>query len=482
VARASDFGVNDTVFAVRTHLSRLFEAGDEATGYDLEAIGHALDDPRIVSGSLELPEVVLVGKVSAKQAARTRERAAAGKSYGKSRRESREGGKRRPTRKPLDDGMSEVSSTTYQESISEEELLDLEGLDRILREDEELDHERDGSANRENSVGDGAVHGSGMETIIEEATSAELGTSFTARSSVACAEDGKCTQADDEVAPAATASTDDENLVQNAADWLATHEEDHTGSAADLNQYWYSAETVAKIARVIREQVLQIDLKDMVTQSARQIAKGGGSRSRVGPWLDVAFLSTPSLFFALSKSERSDSRLFDFDPDLGIGEPGYIHYDFRKPEAVPSELRHAFRAVVIDPPFITHDVWRCYVRTARVLLEPNAPTFVLGTTVIENGALLRDELGVHPHRYLPSIPNLPYQYAIFSNCDARTLNEINPEVPIEPDDLLSQAAVSVAAEREAEAPIRVGADGLATYDFEAMLEAALRLEETRRGA
>ena len=41
--------------------------------------------------------------------------------------------------------------------------------------------------------------------------------------------------------------------------------------------------------------------------------------------------------------------------------------------------------------------------------------------------LLRELLGVRPNVFLPSIPNLPYQYATFSSFDAPPLALRNPE-------------------------------------------------------
>ena len=98
---------------------------------------------------------------------------------------------------------------------------------------------------------------------------------------------------------------------------------------------------------------------------------------------------------------------------------------------------------------------------------------VVATTVIENAALLHEQLlQVEPTRFLPGIPNLPYQYAVYTNFDAPRLAEPNAEVPHDPDALIASqrgAAAKEAAARAAEAPVRGG-------DFEAMLAAALAAE------
>ena len=83
-------------------------------------------------------------------------------------------------------------------------------------------------------------------------------------------------------------------------------------------------------------------------------------------------------------------------------------------------------------------------------------------------------LGVVPTRFLPSIPNLPYQYTVYVNFEAPRLDLANDEVLQDPDELLaskSGAAVESAAQRTLEAPIRGGGD------FEEMLAAALQAEQ-----
>lgn len=61
VARVSDFGKNDTIFSIRTHLGHLLNPGDHALGYDLYAANNndiELDKYR----GLVLPEAILVKK------------------------------------------------------------------------------------------------------------------------------------------------------------------------------------------------------------------------------------------------------------------------------------------------------------------------------------------------------------------------------------------------------------------------------------
>jgi len=83
--------------------------------------------------------------------------------------------------------------------------------------------------------------------------------------------------------------------------------------------------------------------------------------------------------------------------------------------------------VVIDPPFITEEVWGNFARTAKYILKDdptasNTKSFVLATTVAENHGILRRLLGASQAKFRPSIPNLVYQYDTFINFDSEVLS------------------------------------------------------------
>jgi EEF1A lysine methyltransferase 1 len=82
----------------------------------------------------------------------------------------------------------------------------------------------------------------------------------------------------------------------------------------------------------------------------------------------IAFLSTPSLYFSIDTDHRNNSFLFDYD-DKWISDRGFVHYDFKEPVAFPPELSQSFDLIVIDPPFITEEVWLKYSTTAKALMR-----------------------------------------------------------------------------------------------------------------
>ena len=85
--------------------------------------------------------------------------------------------------------------------------------------------------------------------------------------------------------------------------------------------------------------------------------------------------------------------------------------------------------MLCDPPFITTPVLTQYATSIRLLLAPGGR--ILFSTVPENAALLKELLGLMgPLRFLPSIPHLVYQFALFASYDdSQLLSAANPELP-----------------------------------------------------
>jgi len=50
-------------------------------------------------------------------------------------------------------------------------------------------------------------------------------------------------------------------------------------------------------------------------------------------------------------------------------DPGFVYYDFNKNSEISTELHGYFDMVVIDPPFITREVWEKYAECAKILLK-----------------------------------------------------------------------------------------------------------------
>ena len=59
---------------------------------------------------------------------------------------------------------------------------------------------------------------------------------------------------------------------------------------------------------------------------------------------------------------------FKFD-EVWQNDRGFVKYDFNAPNLLPTELANSFDVIVIDPPFITEEVWRKYAISGHFLLK-----------------------------------------------------------------------------------------------------------------
>lgn len=85
--------------------------------------------------------------------------------------------------------------------------------------------------------------------------------------------------------------------------------------------------------------------------------------------------------------------------------------------------------VVIDPPFISTDVWESYAITVGQLMRAANSGLILTTTIAENDELMFRLFQAKATNFKPDIPNLVYQYMTFCNFSSQALSVINTELP-----------------------------------------------------
>mmetsp|Transcript_5092 Transcript_5092/g.5034 ORF Transcript_5092/g.5034 Transcript_5092/m.5034 type:complete len:186 (+) Transcript_5092:1-558(+) len=168
-----------------------------------------------------------------------------------------------------------------------------------------------------------------------------------------------------------------------------------------FNQYWYSDRT----------------LKALVDEADELFLQG---------FTRIACLSTPSLYFSMTEKSRENSYLFDIDRAFQR-DKGFVYYDFNFPENLDPALEKTFDAVVVDPPFITRDVWEKYARAVKFLLKDGGRIVV--SSIDENAQMLNELLNIEKQVFQPSIPHLVYQYSFFTNYNSPRFQEKNPEIP-----------------------------------------------------
>lgn len=68
----------------------------------------------------------------------------------------------------------------------------------------------------------------------------------------------------------------------------------------------------------------------------------------------------PSIYCSIKNPEvKAASTLFEFDK-IFVKEKNFVFYDFNQPLNLPEELKNSFDILLIDPPFITPEVWGKY--------------------------------------------------------------------------------------------------------------------------
>lgn len=108
--------------------------------------------------------------------------------------------------------------------------------------------------------------------------------------------------------------------------------------------------------------------------------------------------------------------------------PNFVHWNYNQPTDINPSMHHEFDCVVIDPPFVTAEVWAKYAEAAHLLLLKDGGGKIILSTIPENAAMLKEMLNVKPQAFQPSVPHLVYQYNFFTNYESTNFAMRNPEV------------------------------------------------------
>ncbi len=184
-----------------------------------------------------------------------------------------------------------------------------------------------------------------------------------------------------------------------------------TKESSDLNQYWFSEKSIATIVNEVVEFL-------KITEKERPLSSS-----------EVALVSAPSIYFSIPEQYRSHCIVLEIDKQWE-NDRGFVYYDFNEEPSASSSLepfRDTLSFIVIDPPFITEQVWRQYAKLGDFIGRKNACKF-LCTTVYENRLLMRTLFDCEPRNWRPSIPHLVYQYCCYTNYDSDPLQVYNAEI------------------------------------------------------
>ncbi|RLN62426.1 hypothetical protein BBJ29_004700 [Phytophthora kernoviae] len=111
-----------------------------------------------------------------------------------------------------------------------------------------------------------------------------------------------------------------------------------------------------------------------------------------------------------NRSSSEEELCSDFDPKFSSEGDRFIPFDFHKPQDLPQDLLGTFDFIVIDPPFITREVWELYTESIKLLMRSKDSRILL-TTIEENAVMINELLGCRARTFKPSIPHLVYHPA-----------------------------------------------------------------------
>ncbi|CAJ2672946.1 unnamed protein product [Trifolium pratense] len=163
-----------------------------------------------------------------------------------------------------------------------------------------------------------------------------------------------------------------------------------------LSQFWYDSET----AKTVAEEVLTL-------------SNGVDSR--------VACIACPTLYAYLKKMDPYVSvQLLEYDKRFEQYGSDYTFYDYNHPEELPSELKHSYKVIVADPPYLSKECLEKVAETVSFLRQPGELFLLLLTGEVQKERAA-EILDLHPCGFRPHHSSkLGNEFRLFSNYDPGT--------------------------------------------------------------
>ncbi|KAG0503674.1 hypothetical protein HPP92_003746 [Vanilla planifolia] len=160
-----------------------------------------------------------------------------------------------------------------------------------------------------------------------------------------------------------------------------------------LSQFWYNRET----AETIVEEIGRIFAS---TSSA------------------VACVACPTIYAYLKKIKPNiPVWLLEYDKRFEQYGSDYVFYDYNLSEELPDQLRHSFKIVVADPPYLSKECLDKVAQTISYLAQPEEHFLLLLTGAVQTEAAA-ELLKVYPCGFRPQHSNkLGNEFRLFTNYD-----------------------------------------------------------------
>ncbi|NP_001354241.1 uncharacterized protein LOC100276386 [Zea mays] len=165
-----------------------------------------------------------------------------------------------------------------------------------------------------------------------------------------------------------------------------------------LSQFWYDERT----ARELVEEVVRL-------------VSPSGSGSAAGA---VACIACPTLYAYLKKTDPGvPAQLLEYDERFGQYGGDFTFYDYNRPEELPAAMKHAYRVIVADPPYLSKECLEKVAKTVSFLARPEGSFLLLLTGEVQMDRAL-ELLNVRPCGFRPRHSNkLGNEFRLFTNYD-----------------------------------------------------------------
>ncbi|KAL4560634.1 hypothetical protein LXL04_032787 [Taraxacum kok-saghyz] len=162
-----------------------------------------------------------------------------------------------------------------------------------------------------------------------------------------------------------------------------------------LSQFWYDRETAETVAREVNALYTSMDSPP-----------------------SVACIACPTLYVYLKKL-HPDLRvqLLEYDNRFKQYGSEFTFYDYNQPLELPSSMKHSFRIIIADPPYLSKECLEKVSETIGFLKQPGESYLLLLTGAVQHERA-NELLGLRPCEFRPQHSSkLGNEFRLFTNYD-----------------------------------------------------------------
>ncbi|XP_024984679.1 EEF1A lysine methyltransferase 1 [Cynara cardunculus var. scolymus] len=162
-----------------------------------------------------------------------------------------------------------------------------------------------------------------------------------------------------------------------------------------LSQFWYDRETAETVAREVHALYTSMDSPP-----------------------SVACIACPTLYVYLKKMHHNlPVQLLEYDNRFKQYGSEFTFYDYNQPLELPSSMKHAFRIIIADPPYLSKECLEKVSETIYFLKQPGESYLLLLTGAVQQDRAA-ELLGLRPCGFRPQHSSkLGNEFRLFTNYD-----------------------------------------------------------------